>query len=477
MAATKQKRKLNPVDFVITVVTIGVTLAVNKFVTGFEIFNVFTWLFFGLFIFWTIRMNQVKSHAAKTTLEKTILSKKTEAYAMYPRVDAEKCLGCASCTAVCPEGDILQMIDNFPVLVQPTKCVGHSLCARSCPYDAITMVFGTETNGKEIPDYDGNYQTNVPGLYIAGELGGMGLISNAIKQGSIAAEHAIQNLDLSVSADADADVLVVGAGPAGLSASLKCIEKRVRYRCIDQNSFGGTVANYPRQKLVMSHPAALPVVGRMKFPKSRVAKEELLEYWTSVRRRTGLRVEEKTKFTNLKVNGKVLEAETSSGVIRAQKVILCVGVGGSPRKLGLPNEDMPKVAYTLLDPSQYRGKNVCVVGAGDSAVEAAQRLAEPRWNNRTHLLVRGDALSRCKEDNKTKIERMERDGLLQIFYKSTVKEIHPQKLVVQKGAEVVELPNDALLLFMGTVPPFGFLKELGVQIRKLYGDPLARKAS
>jgi thioredoxin reductase/Pyruvate/2-oxoacid:ferredoxin oxidoreductase delta subunit len=412
------------------------------------------------------------SKKAKKKLEATVASGKTEAYALYPRIDPNRCSGCGVCTQVCPEGDILQMVDGLPVLVAPTKCVGHSLCFRSCPVDAITMVFGTEKTGKQVPDYNENYETNVTGLYIAGELGGMGLIANAIKQGVWAANHAISKLDKSV--PADVDVLVVGAGPAGIAASLKCIELKVKFKCIEQNSFGGTVYNFPRQKLVMSHPAALPLIGKMSFPGNRIVKEDLLKFWKDVCLKVGLKVDERVKFVNAKTNGKVFEVETSAGIVRARKVILAVGVGGTPRKLGLPNEDTEKVTFKLSDPEQYKGNKIVVVGAGDSAVEAAQRVGDQKLGNTVHLLVRGDALSRCKEDNKVKIEEMAKAGLVNIFYKSGIKEIHPDRVVIDKAGERMVLPNDYIILFMGTIPPFDFLKSMGIGIRTLYGEPLAK---
>ena len=218
MAEAKAKFKVDPTDVGITVIVIFGVSGVNSYFLKFDSMNLSILLFFGVTIFWLMKMTNFKQKGAKAALHKAVETKKTDAYAMYPRIDVNKCLVCTACTKVCPEGDILQMVNSLPTLVNPTKCVGHSLCSRACPYEAITMVFGTKTSGKEVPNYDGNYQTNVPGLYIAGELGGMGLIANAIKQGVIATEHAIKNLDKSV--QADVDVLVVGAGTAGFSSSL-----------------------------------------------------------------------------------------------------------------------------------------------------------------------------------------------------------------------------------------------------------------
>jgi putative YpdA family bacillithiol system oxidoreductase len=426
---------------------------------------------FVVYVLWSAVRGK-KNKKAKAKYEAMLASGKTDAYALYPKIDELKCSGCGTCTQVCPEGDILQIVDGKATLVAPTKCVGHSLCFRSCPVDAITMVFGTEKSGKQVPDYDENYETNVRGMYIAGELGGMGLIANAVKQGTWAANHASKNLDKSV--PADVDVLIVGAGPAGLAAALKCIELRVSYRCIEQNTTGGTIFNYPRQKLVMSHPASLPIVGKMNFPKNRVVKEELLKYFAEVRQKTGLVIHERVKLVSAQKTGNVFDVETSSGTVKARKVILAVGVGGTPRKLGLPNEDTEKVTYALSDPQQYQSQKIVVVGAGDSAVEAAQRVADQKLENTVHLLVRGDALARCKEDNKIKIEQMARAGQLQIFFETQIKEIHTDRVVLDKKGQRVDLPNDYIILFMGTVPPFDFLKKMGIGIRTLRGEPLAR---
>ena len=337
-----------------------------------------------------------KETYAKKLMKKAIDSKLDEPLSLHPEIDPSLCAGCGGCTKACPEGEILQLINHKAVLVAPSKCVGHGACEAACPFDAITLVFGTKTRGMEIPRVSADYETNVGGLYIAGELGGMGLIRNAIKQGTLAAKHALGKLG---NIKTDYDVIVIGAGPAGLAASLCAIAMKKKYVCIDQNTFGGTIANFPRQKVVMSHPADLPIVGKMKFNSNKVSKEELLEYWSDVKKKTGLKVKERCRFENLEKIENYFSVKTSMGTFTAQKVILAMGVRGSPRRLGLANEDLPKVTYNLVDPEQYKNQSIVVVGGGNAGVEAAQSLAKASLQNQVILLVRSEIFDRCNEEN------------------------------------------------------------------------------
>ncbi len=438
--------------------------------------EVISFLGIGL-IFWSSRLTKFKKKElkAKTKLQNSVATKTNEPVTLHPEVNLDLCVGCGSCTKACPEGDILQLVNNKATLVTPTKCVGHGQCEAICPMGALTLVFGTKTRGMDIPRVTSNYETNVPGVYIAGELGGTGLIRNAVKQGSLAANHALSNIKSGVTADYD--LMIIGAGPAGIAAGLQAIKLNKKYYLIEQNSFGGTVYNFPRQKIVMSHPAELPLVGTMKFSTNKISKENLLSYWNQVRQNTGLKVKESCRFENFRTlpNG-TFEVNTSMGIVTTKRLILALGVRGSPRRLGLPNEDLPKVTYNLIDAEQYTDRDIVVVGGGNAGVEAAQALAASKFYNRVHLLLRGASFDRCNEENQRKILNMEKNGLIKIWYNSSVEKIEEKTLQVKHEDHVVTLNNDFLFVFAGAEVPFKFLMSLGVAIDKKFGEGFSKPA-
>lgn len=434
----------------------------------------FVWVFGVILFIWLamlgVKDRKVKHRTAKRKWDDNVAKNMHEPMTLHPEIDTNLCGGCGACVKACPEGDIIKLIHHRAVLIEPSKCVGHGQCELACPFDAIKLAFGTKTRGMDLPRIDGNYQTNVKGLYISGELGGMGLIRNATKQGRLAAEHAAKSCKKNV--NTDVDVLIVGAGPAGLSASLACAAAGARYVCIEQNKFGGTIYNFPRQKVVMSHPIELPIVGQINFPSNKVSKEQILALWNSVRKKSRLKIKEETKFMGLNRQNGVFAVKTSKGVFTAQKVILAMGVRGSPRKLGIPGEEMTKVTYNLLDPEQYQKKWVAVVGGGNAAVEAAQYLAKRQYRNRVFLLVRGEVLDRCNEENQKIIFDLQKKGRVYISWNTSVEEVHPTHIFINKAGKRMRLQNDFLFIFAGAELPFAFLRSLGIMIDTKYGEPL-----
>ncbi len=390
----------------------------------------------------------------------------TEPASLHPVIDPALCLGCAACVKACPEKQILGIIDGKAALIEPTHCVGHGACARSCPTDAITLVFGTETRGVDIPHVSPTFETNVPGIFIAGELGGMGLIKNAIEQGRQAVAFALKRAK-EVSASGDVlDIVVIGAGPAGIAASLGALAAKAQYRTVDQYSLGGTVAHFPRGKVVMTAPAELPLVGKVKF--GEVSKETLLEFWEGVVRDTGVELNLEERVDSIQRDGGIFVVTTSKGMFRTKTVLLAIGRRGTPRQLGVPGEELSKVVYRLIDPEQYRGQHVLVVGGGDSALEAAGSIAE-LGDTHVTLSYRSDAFGRARSKNRERVNSAAANGQLEIILNSTVLEISVSQIVLNTVSGQRIIPNDAVVVCAGGILPTAFLREIGVEIETKFG--------
>lgn len=384
---------------------------------------------------------------------------------LHPLIDPQICIGSAACVAACPEGDVLGLVGGAGRLIHGAACIGHGRCAAECPVDAIKLVFGTEERGADIPSLTADFETNRQGLYIAGELGGMGLIRNAMRQGVGAARHAVGSLGRQASRGA-VDVAIVGAGPAGLGAALACVEAGVSYRLIEQDTFGGTVAHYPRQKLVMTEPIDVPLFGRVH--RSEMTKEELLDLWREVVADTSLVVDEGVRMLGVEGEDNHFQVATSKGLFAARKVILAIGRRGTPRRLDVPGEELAHVTYNLTDASQYRGRAVLVVGGGDSALEAATSLTDEFGTNVT-LVYRGDGFFRAKEKNRTRVEQLGQAGKLKIHLQSQPKHIEPGRALVETPTGPIVTRADNVIVSIGGDPPTALLTALQVRVDRWFG--------
>ncbi|MFQ5598953.1 MAG: NAD(P)-binding domain-containing protein [Candidatus Krumholzibacteriia bacterium] len=406
-----------------------------------------------------------RRQAARSALAQAREAGLDEPLSLHPVVDPTRCLGCASCIDACPEHGVLQIVDGRTHLVDASHCVGHGRCKDACPADALELVFGTPKRPMQVPVLDDALQSGVPGLYVAGELGGLGLIRNALTQGLRAVEALSAGLSPSKEADV-LDVAIVGAGPAGIAAALACRERGLRHLILDQEGLGGSVNHYPRQKLVMTSPIKLPVVGRMYFRE--VHKEDLLKFWEQVVARGRLELNAPARVVDVQRNCKSFIIETSAGQVRAQRVVLATGRRGTPRKLGVPGEDCSKVAYRLLEPDRYRDQDVLVVGGGNSAVEAANSLAQERA--RVTLSYRGSAFKRVAGPNLERLEAL-RGAQLQLVLESQVRSIEPQRVFLESPDGGRWLRNDQVFVFVGGELPTKFLEKIGIEMATYKGEP------
>ena len=364
-----------------------------------------------------------------------------EARLQYPQIDLARCLGCGTCIAACPEEGVLDLLHGQAVVVHGARCVGHGRCAEECPTGAIVVTLGDLEDRRDIPAVDGRFEsTTVPGLFLAGEVTGFALIRTAITHGTAVAREVVsrsagspRNGGAGGNGAPVLDLVVVGAGPAGISCAVEAQESGLNVAVLEQESLGGTVASYPRGKLVLTQPVTMP--GGYRLTRSTYEKEELMELWERIASEKDLQVHTGVRFQHAEPGPDGgFEVRTDRGTVHARNVCLAVGRRGTPRKLGIPGEELPKVSYSLLDARSFQGRRILVVGGGDSAVEAALGLAEQEGNTVT-LSYRRPAFFRLKARNEQRIEEALAVGRVSALFESRVTSITPDGVELEQGPE------------------------------------------
>jgi thioredoxin reductase/NAD-dependent dihydropyrimidine dehydrogenase PreA subunit len=389
-----------------------------------------------------------------------------EPVSLYPVINPDRCISSGACVKACPEHDILGLKNGRATIINASQCIGHGACLRACPTHAISLWIGTEKRGVDLPNVSPDFESNVPGIYIAGELGGMGLIKNAIIQG----KEAVDNLSKLIDKNRKTayDLVIVGAGPAGISASLQARKSGLKAVIIEQESLGGTVFTYPRSKIVMTSPVELPLYGKLKFRDT--SKTELLEIWNDALSKNKIEVREKTKALSVTRKENIFEVETSTGdILTTQTVLLAIGRRGTPRKLNVPGEISEKVAYRLLEPEDISGKKIMVVGGGDSAIESALLLAD---NNIVTISYRGDKFTRLKPANAAKILEAIEYKKVNVLFQTEVTSIEKDRIKLNYLSEEENLiiENDFIYIFAGGEMPVDFLKKSGIHTTTKKGE-------
>lgn len=407
---------------------------------------------------------------SKRVTEKIKIAKEEglhEPVSLHPVVDVNSCIQSGACIRACPEHDILGIRNGKATVINASHCVGHGACFHACPTQAITLYIGTEKRGVDLPHVNQLFESNIKGISIAGEIGGMGLIKNAVEQG----RQAVQNLakGLNGKHTNQYDLAIVGAGPAGISATLEAKRLKLKTLTLEQDTLGGTVFTFPRAKIVMTSPMDLPLHGKVKLYET--SKTELLELWNTVLEKNEISILENRKVDRVVKSSTGFEIECGNGEkYSAQRVLLAIGRRGTPRKLEVQGEELHKVFYRLLEPELIENKHILVVGGGDSAIESALLLAP---QNKVSLSYRKDAFSRLKPKNKQKLEEAIAGKKLDVILNSNVVSIHESEVKIRLGNDSLStLKNDLVYIFAGGELPTGFLKNAGIEITTKFGEAI-----
>jgi thioredoxin reductase/Pyruvate/2-oxoacid:ferredoxin oxidoreductase delta subunit len=393
-----------------------------------------------------------------------------EPVTLHPVIDVNSCIKSGACITACPEKDIIGIKDGKATIINASHCVGHGACFHACPVQAITLYIGTEKRGVELPHVDQTFESNVPGVYIAGEMGGMGLIKNSVEQGKQAVENLTRKIDKNV--DADYDLIIVGAGPAGISASLTAKKNKISALTLEQDSLGGTVFTFPRSKIVMTSAMELPLHGKVKLFET--SKLELLNIWNEVLSKNEINLKQNAKVESITPSEKYFVTKTLNGEeFTSRKILLAIGRRGSPRKLNVEGEESMKVAYRLLEPEFIEGKKVLVVGGGDSAIESALLLAD---QNQVTLSYRSEVFGRLKPKNNEKIKEAIANNRINVLFNSNLTKIddHQVRIRVKDQENELVLGNDLVYIFAGGELPTQFLEKIGIRITKKFGEAILK---
>ena len=357
------------------------------------------------------------------------------------------------------------------------KCAGCGGCAKACPNGVISMrekAYAAEDFPLPIPQTDPAGLTNVPGMYVIGDATGDALIKIAINAGKRAIDH-IAAAGKPLAQAPVQDVIIVGAGPGGLSAALSCQQKQLGFLVFDKGSFASTIQNFPKRKLVMAEPAHLPLYGPLWLQNA--TKEELIEKWQEIIDQTGLTIREREAVSAIshEADGTFL-VQTDQGQYQSSAVVMAIGARGSPRPLGIPDEQEPRVQYLLTDPDAFAGQRVLVVGGGDSAVEAAMSLADVA-DTTVSLSYRKESFDRIKALNRERLSEYEADGRITTLFKSTVARLGPGQAVLKIGQEEKLMENDVVFALLGAEPPTKFLAQAGICILEPASEQMTAHAA
>jgi thioredoxin reductase (NADPH) len=416
----------------------------------------------------------------------------------HPVIITERCIGCHACVEACPH-DVLTIINGTAAVAARDLCMEDTACQVECPVNpkaCIVVNTSKKIPKRKVPTRDAKFMTNVAGCFIIGDVSGTPLIKNAANEGADVIKFIEEDLKgAPPEPKAELDVAIIGAGPAGLSAAVIAQQAGLKYACVEQDKVLATIEAYPANKYVHFKPGTMVSRGGIDVGGEGLQREVILESWKQTMLSIGARVNEleSCKAVERAADGDYFTVKTAKGAAkepaeyRARRVVLALGNRGTPMKLGVKGEDMeierdgrrqPKVNYRLADPEEFKRKRMIVVGAGNSAIEAAVDLVARRSGdqityrgddeiNEVTLVIRSDIKNDLKFTNKLQVFQCIDDGKIKVMFGTAIKEIRDDEVVLMNARSKEDkgtIKNDFIFALIGGERPSKFLESIGITI-------------
>ena len=349
---------------------------------------------------------------------------------------------------------------------------------------------------ERLPEVREDGSTNVPGVYIAGDLTGIPLLKFSLDTGAKAVERIAADLATHTGGSANApgpallDLVIVGAGVAGMAAALEAKGRGLSYAIVEATEPFSTIVNFPKAKPIYTYPKAMRPAGQLRVTAD--IKEALVDELRAQTNAAGIRPKPLLAERIERKGDALLVHVAGEAPLRARRVLVAIGRSGNFRKLGIPGEDFDKVSNRLHDPKDFEGREVLVVGGGDSACEASIALAQS--GARVTVSYRKPEFARPKPENVAMLEMLRRDpmaavtvehpsservttaagpflggthapGSVTLRLGTQVKSIEPDRVVlVDKDGREEAIPNDAVFTMIGREAPLDFFRRSGIRI-------------
>jgi NosR/NirI family transcriptional regulator, nitrous oxide reductase regulator len=316
---------------------------------------------------------------------------------------------------------------------------------------------------EKYPELDGKSQTSLKGCYVVGDLTGIPLLKMAADGGS----HKVRQLSYekdfidSVGKNKDIyDIVIVGGGPAGVSAAIECQKRKLNYVLLEGSKLFNTIENFPKGKPILAKPDDYETTSELQLKDG--IKESLLEDLNNSLEKHDLNIELGIRVESISKKSDHLLVNSKGKEFKALRVILAIGKSGDSRKLNVPGEEHEKVYNRLFDPAEFKEKKILVVGGGDSALETA--IALVREGNQVTISYRKKEFSRPKQENMNEVKKWKEEGKLKLLYSSTVKEIKGKNVILNTEEGEQEIDNDNVFVLIGRELPLQFFKRCGIKI-------------